>query len=188
MTTPAKKLFQGIFALLLISILGVGTGCKSYQLGHSAELPFQSIYIEPVKNDSFAPQAQTLLSSEVREAVIRDGRVKLVAAPEQADAVLMTTLTDYRRQGGARRQNDTQIARDFDITLGAELDLYDQKAGKFIFKERRIEARTNVYLDNPYSPAGSPDTQGYIQSEYNAMPRLARELGRKAADELLGAW
>ena len=188
MITPIHKMIQSAFALLAAFALSFFVGCQSYQLGHPAELPFETIYIQPAKNDSFAPQAQALLSTQVREAVIRDGRVRLIADQSEADAVLLMTLTDYTRRASARRQDDTEAAQNFDLTLRLQLDLYDLRNGNYFFKGRQLEARTTGYLSDPYAPAGARDTQGLIQSEYNAMPRLARELGRKAADELLSVW
>lgn len=181
-------MLRGTLTILAAAALTLSTACKSYQLGHPAELPFETIFIQPAKNDSFAPQAQALVSSEVREAVIRDGRVKLVANPNEADAVLTVTLTDYTRRGNSRSQADTEIAQDFDLRLYASLDLYDQRNGQFLFEERRIDARATGYTNDPFAAPGTPNTQDLIQSEYNAMPRLARDLGRKAADELLSAW
>lgn len=188
MIAPQNSFPIKAFTLIALVALGFATGCKSYKVGHPAELPFETIYIQPAKNDSFAPQAQALISTQVREAVIRDGRVKLIANETEADAVLTMTLTDYERRGGTRRQDDTERAQDVDIVIRAQLDLYDQNNGKYLFEGRNVDARTNAYFDNPYTAAGAPSTQGLVQSEYNAMPRLARELGRKIADELLSAW
>lgn len=176
------------FTLLALIFLTIFSGCRSYELGHPAKLPFETIYIEPARNDSFAPQAQALLSAQIREAVIRDGRVRLTSDRSEADALLLVTLTDYTRNAGARRQDDTELAQDFDLTLRLQLDLYDQKTGSYHFKDRQLEAQTRGYTNDPYAGNGEPDTQSLIQSEFNAMPRLARELGRRAADELLGVW
>lgn len=188
MNTRIEKFLPRCFALLAAFALSFLAACQSYQLGHPAELPFETLFIQPVKNDSFAPQAQALLSAQVREAVIRDGRVRLVANPDKADAVLLMTLSDYTRRAGARRQDDTELAQNFDLTLRLQLDLYDQREEAYLFEGRQLEAQSIGYLNNPYNTAGSPDTQGLIQSEFNAMPRLTRELARKAADELLSVW
>ena len=188
MIASITRLAPLIPALLVLIAPGLVTGCKSYQLGHPAELPFETIHIQPAKNDSFAPQAQALVSAAIREAVIRDGRAKLIADPKKADAVLSMTLTEYKRSAAARRQDDTEVAQTFDLGLQAQIDLYDQRRGEFLFQGRELEARTTGYNNNPYSGAADQATQGLIQSEYNAMPRLARELGRDAANELLGVW
>lgn len=188
MTAPIDTILLRTFALLAALSLSFFAACQSYQPGHPAELPFETIYIQPAKNDSFAPQAQALLSAQVREAVIGDGRVRLIADRSEADTVLLMTLSDYTRRAGARRQDDTELAQDFDLTLRVQLDLYDQRNGSYLFEDRQLEAQTRGYINDPYAATGEPDTQGLIQSEFNAMPRLARELGRKAADELLGVW
>lgn len=171
--------------LLTASFLG---GCQSYQLGHPAELPFKSIYIKPVANNSFAPQAQALLSSQIREAFIRDARTQLVTSEDAADAVLMVHLTEYDRAAASRQRSDTVVARDFDLTLFAEISLFDQNKGDYFFQNRSIKETSNAYVDNPFSAPGNTGTEDFLQAEYQAMPRLTRDLARKIADEVLSPW
>lgn len=177
-----------IFALLTLWAVAFLSGCKSYQFGNPTELPFKSIYIQPATNESFAPQAQALLSSQIREAFIRDGRAKLVTSEEDADAVLLVNLTEYGRQAAARRREDTALARDFDLTLTAEVSLFNQNKGDYYFQERELSERSNAYADNPYADPGALQTQDFLQAEYQAMPRLTRDLARKIADEVLSPW
>ena len=72
-------------------------GCQSYQLGDPAQLDFKSIYIKPVTNDSFAPQVQALLSSQIRELFIRDSRTQMVNDHKEADVILFVNLISYNR-------------------------------------------------------------------------------------------
>lgn len=171
----------------LICALTLGA-CRSYQLGHPTKLPFDNIYIQPAANDSFAPQAQALVSADVREAIIRDGRVKLLSNEEDADVVLLINLTDYERSPGARSNVDTVKAFDFDIILTASVSLYDQNSGQYLFQNETIDARTNAYTENPYAPAGTLNTQTYHIAERQAMPQISREIARKIADRVLSAW
>jgi hypothetical protein len=164
------------------------SGCKSYQLGSPAELPFDSIYMQPVSNDSFAPQAQALLSAQLRDAFIRDGRTKLVTSAEAADAVLLVKLTEYDRSAAAFDSNDTEVASDFDLTLVAQVSLFDQNKGDYHFQERVLQESSNAYVSNPYANAAAANTQDLLQSEHQAMPRLTRDLARKIADEVLSPW
>ena len=63
-----------MIAVLALFTSAFISGCNSYQLGNPAELPFESIYIKPVSNDSFAPQAQEglhLLQSEEEAKDVR---------------------------------------------------------------------------------------------------------------------
>lgn len=173
--------FLSITALLL-------SGCRNYQAGPGADLPFETIYIRPAKNDSFAPQAQALLSGEVRQVILRDTRVRLVMNEENADATLEVTITDYKRQPAARQREDTVQARDFDLDLVASISLRNNVDGVDYFTNRTVRERTNAYVENPYADSSALSTQNFLQAEYEAMPRLTRDLARKIADEVLSTW
>jgi len=177
-----------ISTALVLFTASMLSGCKSYQLGSPAELPFDSIYMQPVSNDSFAPQAQALLSAQLRDAFIRDGRTKLVTSAEAADAVLLVKLTEYDRSAAAFDSNDTEVASDFDLTLVAQVSLFDQNKGDYHFQERVLQESSNAYVSNPYANAAAANTQDLLQSEHQAMPRLTRDLARKIADEVLSPW
>lgn len=187
-----SALFKTLSTLgLVAATLALLSGCASYKLGSSAEIPFETIYIQPATNDSFAPQAQPIVSSQLRQAFIRDGRVKLVTKPEDADAVLTVNLTDYKRNSASRSTVDSERASDFDITLESEVSLYNQRSGDYYFEERTLLERTNAYVRNPYVEEGNLSVQNldaYHQGEREAMPRLARDLARQIADEVLSAW
>jgi len=183
--SPVRSLLLATLSLLAVCIMG---GCKAYQLGNPTELPFESIFIKPVANDSFAPQAQALLSAQIREAFIRDGRTKVVTSEEAADAVLLVNLTEYNRSGGARNQNDTAPSTSFNLQLVADVSLFNQNKGDYYFEDRELSERSNAYVGNPYAEAGAIKEQDFLQSEYQAMPRLTRNLARKIADEVLSPW
>lgn len=178
----SRRIFTALTALVTLAIL---SGCASYRWGTGSELAFESIFVKPASNDSFAPQAQALVSAQIREAFIRDGRVKIVTSEEKADAVLLVNLTDYARNPSARSSVDTEQARDFELKLTAVISLYDQANGGYHFERRMIEESTNAYTDNPFS---DEVVDSYQQAEYQAMPRLARDLARKVADEVLSPW
>lgn len=177
---------------LFLCLLGLGcltvSGCRSYQLGHPTELPFETIFVQPADNESFAPQAQAILSTKIREAMLRDSRVTLLADPGKADVLLSVTLTEYERRGATRDPDDTEVALDFDLVLTAQTSLFDQRKGRFIFENRQLEAQSSAFVNNLYAPAGAADTQSFTQSEYQAMPRIARDLATQITNEVLGAW
>ena len=171
-----------LFAFSFIS------GCNSYQLGNPVELPFESIYIKPVTNDSFAPQAQALLSAQIRDIFIRDGRTKLVTSREAADAALLINLTEYNRLVAARQSEDTALAASFNLVLAAEVSLFNQNKGDYYFQERIIKESSSTYANNPYTTPATAQTQDFLQMEYQAMPSLTRDLSRRIADEVLSTW
>ena len=103
-----------------------------------------------------------------------------------ADTVLTVNLAEYRRSSGARRSTDTVVASDFMISLTADISLYNSSKGDYLFEDRRLTASTKTYTENPYETGLR--TQAYQQSDYQAMPILARDLARKIADEVLSTW
>ena len=177
-----------MIAVLAFFTLALVSGCNSYQLGDPVELPFESIYIKPVSNDSFAPQAQALLSTQIRDAFIRDGRTKLVTSREAADAVLLINLTEYNRYPAARQSEDTTTAVSFSLVLAAEVSLFNQNKGDYYFLKRIINESSSAYADNPYATPAIAQTQDFLQMEYQAMPRLTHDLSRRIADEVLNTW
>ncbi|MGJ8639941.1 MAG: LPS assembly lipoprotein LptE [Opitutaceae bacterium] len=180
----ARCTLLAILGFIAITLL---SGCASYKLGSQGTLPFKSIYISPAVNESFAPQAQTIISAQIRETFIRDGRVKVLSNENDADTVLTVTLTDYDRKSNARFRSDTEFARTFLLTLNARVSLYNAQEGNFLFQDRELVESTNVYSDNPYATS-TTEQQSYTQAEYNAMSRIARDISRQIADEVLSPW
>ena len=177
-------------AIASLSLVGLFAGCASYQLGSSATLPYQKVFVEPVTNDSYAPQAQAVVSAKIRDVLIRDGRVQLVTSEEAADAVLSVNLTEYKRTGNTRDTSDTGRAQDFTVTLSAEVSFFDQANGSYYFQKRRIVETTNAYRDDPYTRNEDTGlgTQSYFGAEYQAMPLLAHGMARQVADTILSNW
>ena len=160
-------------------------GCQSYQLGDPVELDFKTIYVKPVTNDSFAPQVQAILSTQISDLLIRESRAQLVNDQTDADVILYVNLTDYNRGRAARQANDNTLASSYDLTLYAEVSLFNQNSGSYFFEDRMIAQSYSVYTDNPYDQT---QLQSLVQAEYQAMPSLARKLARRIADEVVSPW
>ena len=179
------QLQRGYWNTVLTFFIFLTGGCQSYQLGDPAELEFNTIYIKPATNESYAPQVQAVISAQIRELFIRDSRSVLVNDQQEADVILFVNLVNYDRDTAARQSNDTVLARSFDLELYAEVSLFDQNSGSYLFEDRLIRQKYSVYADNPYEQAQS---QSLVQAEYQAIPSLAHRLARKIADEVLNPW
>ena len=188
MTTQKQTFTYGVLVSLFSLVALLLSGCQNYQLGSSSPLSFKSIYIAPVQNDSFAPQAQAQLSIQIRETFIRDGRIQVVSKPDKADVVLETTLTEYRRPASARSSTDTVEATDFDLTLEANFSLFENKTSKFLLNNARARASVNTKTNNPYQEASITNSDSFHLAERQAMPLLARDLAREITDQILSPW
>lgn len=153
------------------------TGCANYRLGTGSTPGFRTVYVEPVENKTLLPQSQPLLSTYLREMFARDGRVQLANSAAGADATLVIVINEYRRDVAAVRQDDTGLARKFNVTLGASCTLRDNRSGKPIFENRPISAVREVFTDS-----------GLLQSEYQTLPLLAEALASKVVHVALDVW
>lgn len=172
-----RCLRPGLIAFAIFVGLFTATGCANYHLGTGATPSFHTLYIEPVANQTLLPQSQALLSTQIRESFLRDGRVTLVNSPELADATLAITLNDYHRDVAAGRADDTGLARKFNVTLGAVCTLQDRRTGRPIFSQRSVQAVREVFTDS-----------GQLQAEYQTLPLLAETLAAKVLHATLDVW
>lgn len=161
---------------LLALCLGLA-GCAHYQLGTGGQLGFTTLYVAPVANRTLLPQAQAILSTQLREKLGRDGRVTLVNSPAGADAILTVVIKDYHRDIRAVREDDTGLARKFALVLGTECTLHDARVGRDLFTSRSIEVTRDVFTDS-----------GQLQAEYQMLPVLAEALADKVAHSVLDVW
>ncbi len=174
---PGLRLFA-VAMLACVVTLGLA-GCAHYRLGTGTEgkLAFERLYIAPVENQAAVPQAVAVVSRELRNTFLRDGRVTLVDSPAAADAVLTVNLEDYGRSYTAVQPTDTALARKFDLELVARCSLLDQRSGGHLFKDRRIMVTRQIYVDDGQNPA-----------EYQALPHLADQLADWVAHAVLDVW
>ena len=158
-------------------LVGVGPGCSHYQLGTEGRLTFRTLYVEPVANQTMLPQAQALMSTQLRQRLARDGRISLVNSPDGADATLKVALNDYHRTVATVREGDTGLARKFTLTFGATCTLHDNRAGKNLFQNRTVTTQRDAFTDG-----------GQLQSEYQALPLLTESLSDRIAHAVLDVW
>jgi hypothetical protein len=158
------------------ALLGL-VGCSHYRLGTEAAPRFSTLHVAIVKTDTLLPQAQALVTTQVREAFIKDGRVRLVDSADDADATLTLTLDKYARAVAVTRPDDTGLARRFDVTLSARATLTDHRTRQDLFAGRTLLAKRGVFTDS-----------GQIQSEYQTLPLLAQDLAEQAVKVSLDTW
>ncbi|MGH7996913.1 MAG: LPS assembly lipoprotein LptE [Opitutaceae bacterium] len=178
----------GRFLLLLCAFAGAAleAGCAHYQWGTRGRLPFTSLYVEPVRNRTLLPQAEAPIETQLRLALIQDGRVQIVDSPAAADAVLAVVISGFKREVAAVRQQDTGLASKFAETLTAQCTLIDRRSGRAYFENRVVQAKRDVFTDsgNPHSPLIGDQ----LQSEYNTIPLLAESLSNHIAHAVLDVW
>lgn len=164
----------------LVSLVALALGltsCANYHLGTGAEPRFRTLHVSVVKTDVLLPQAVALVTTEVREAFIKDGRVRLVDSPAEADAELTLTLEDYHREQTVARADDTGLARRYDLVLQARATLTDRRDKKIVFANQPLRVTRGAFTDS-----------GQLQSEYQTLPLLAEQLAERTLHAALDTW
>lgn len=176
MSTPS--LCRLLSALLTLGALGLlAAGCAHYRLGTGAAAPFRTLYLEPIADSTRVPQARALLDGRVRAAFNRDGRTGVLAAPESAEATLTITITGYRREVAAVRENDTGLARKFNVQLTLSCRLRDNRSGQLIWTDHTITVQREAFTDS-----------GQLQAEFQTLPLLAEAAAAKLVHDALDVW
>lgn len=153
------------------------TGCAGYQLGTAATPKFTTLYVAPVGSDVILPQARAELTTRLREAFIRDGRVRLTDSAAAADAVLQVTIAGYNREVVVSRTDDTGLGRRFDITLQVRASLLSNRQPQPWFTDRVLEARRGAMTDS-----------GLVSAEHQLLPLLGESLATEAVRAVLDTW
>jgi hypothetical protein len=175
------------WGLILVCAL-LAQGCEHYRLGAGPGPSFSTLYVELAKNKTKLPQSRELVSSMVREAFIRDGRVELVGSSSDADATLEVTLVGYRRVNSANREDDNGLARKFTLQLTASCSLRDNRTGRMLFDARMIEVQREAFTDNGLGSVPFGTSNDQLQSEYNTLPLLASLLSDRLTHAVLDVW
>ncbi|AOS45407.1 hypothetical protein Verru16b_02488 [Lacunisphaera limnophila] len=161
---------------LLATVLGF-TGCAGYQLGTGTAPKFTTLFVAPVTSEALVPQARVELTTRLREAFLRDGRVQLAASAESADAVLQVTIARYGRTLAVSQPTDTGLARRFDLNLQARASLLKRGSEEPYFADRVLEATRGVFTDD-----------GLVPAESQIIPVLADSLANEAVHAVLDTW
>lgn len=160
------------FRITALALSAFLAGC-GYRMGTDAAPPFNSISVEPIRNESFAPQMQAEVHRQLSDTLAQEKSLHVVT--EGGQARLRVTLTEYRRDVGAVNPGDTVLASSFDLTLTAKVTL--ETADKVLFRDRVFKVTMPAF-----------GSAGYNRTEMQTLPLLSRELCKKIKDAVVDVW
>lgn len=182
-------LFRRLAAFTLLAFAFFTAACSHYRLGTGAQRDYESIFIAPVDTDAVIPQSTAVFSTQIRESFIRDGRLRVVNTPDEADAILTVKLASYRRDSLTRLPTDTGLTRKFGLILDATATLRDAKGEKTWFADRPLRVERQIFTDDG-TPAGPTFLQPVqqTQAEYAIVPTLGENLAAQVKSAVLDTW
>ncbi|WOO40683.1 LptE family protein [Rubellicoccus peritrichatus] len=168
---------RSISAFVLLTLLaGLIAGCSHYRLGEPGELPFKTVYVPPVKNSSFAPQVQAMLTQQIIAQLQEQQAIKIVSSPP-SDVTLYVKVTNYDRDVASTQASDTFLAESFNLIMEAEVTLADNRTSKNLISNRSVSASQQAFI-----------TGGFQPSEYQAMPVLTEDVANKVTNMVTSVW
>jgi hypothetical protein len=168
------------FRLLAVfsAVLILGTGCAGYRLGPTAEFPAggRSVKVAFFKNGTLEPRLVSALNHALRKQLQQDGTYRL-STRDDADVVITGTILKFNRAPISFVSADVITARDYDVTLLANITATDRSTGK-VLMDREIGGRTTLRIGTDLASA-----------ERQAVPLAATDLARNATSYLVdGNW
>ena len=176
MNITFNRRFGFLWAMLGVVILGLFSACSNYHLGRAALPPFSTIAIAPIQSSGLVPQAQSALHDQIARAFIADGTLCVVPMG-QSSTILEVTITDLCRSISATNDQDTGLARSYEVTLKAICTLTDSESGCIFLKNAPVCATLDLQVNSQY-----------VDIEYQAIPALSRTLAQRIRDRVLNAW
>ncbi|MDR1433169.1 MAG: LPS assembly lipoprotein LptE [Puniceicoccales bacterium] len=167
-----KKVF--LLAPLLAALLS--SGCMHYARGSGSHLAFARIYVAPVRNDSLAPQAQALLTKQVRRKLADEPNLEIAAEPESA-AILEITIVKFEQTVASTDTNDTINAKSFNVQMSVTCTLKDGQTGKIYFKDHKLSDSVECHA-----------VADYQEAKHQIMPKLTEKLATRICEAVCNPW
>ena len=160
------------FAVLILALFG---GCVGYRLGTMLPPGIETVHVPTFVNESGEPELEGRTTSETVREFQRDGTLRIAGADE-ADAVLRVTLAGYKLEPLRYRRDRAKTAREYRLTLTADLAIEKTASGKVIL-EKRVRGESTFEFDGDLSSA-----------KRTALPNAARDLAHDIVESVVEYW
>jgi hypothetical protein len=146
MKTPWLRL--AACAALVAGVAVVVAGCDDLAIKRTLSDDIHNVYIPPIENKTSEPQVDQLLTQQITQAFIVDGRLK-VSSQESADVILKMTLQRFDRIVLIYDAN--QVPQEYKLQMVLDADFIDAKTAAVKWTTRRTVDLT----PEPGKPAGT---------------------------------
>jgi hypothetical protein len=163
---------------LVFSLAAVFVGCAGYHLGptNGTRAGARSVEVRPFQNSTWEPRLSEAVTAALRKQVQQDGTYRLDTRGE-GDLLITGRISRYDRTALSFQPTDIITARDFRLTLAAEVTVIERNTGRTIL-HRQVTGHTSVRVGHDQT---STDRQ--------ALPLLTEDLARNITSLLAdGMW
>jgi outer membrane lipopolysaccharide assembly protein LptE/RlpB len=130
--------------IALTAILAFAASCGYYSTKGRTAGDIKKIAIPNLANQTSEPDIEIEITDNLRTGLIKDNTLKVVPESE-ADAILEATVIDYRN---VPYTFNTELQADqYRLVIALIASLFNPKENSYVWKDRRIEARSDYYLE-----------------------------------------
>jgi hypothetical protein len=180
-------------SLLALALFPLLSGCAGYRLGNISGKELQgvrSVYVPVCKNESFTPEIQVTVTNAILRAFDNDGTLQTSQQPgsdSQLDVVIKrvtrTPSRSVRRVGLnpitklPETQANVLVTAEYELKIEAEVTFLNRKVGRNILEKKIVAGTTDYFVQNDQ-----------IESERQALPQAAEDLGRHIVSLITEGW
>jgi hypothetical protein len=136
---------QRLLGIGSISILLVlAPACGIYSTTGRTAGDIKKIAVPNLSNETAQPDIEADITTNLRNGLIKDNTLKVVPEAE-ADAVLEGTVVEYKNIPFTF--NAELQAEQYRLVIGLSVSLFNPKSDTYIWKDRRIDAHSDYYLE-----------------------------------------
>jgi hypothetical protein len=164
-----------VFLLAFVPFL---FGCAGYRLGPTGGFAAgeKSILVMPFANQTLEPRLTDAVTAQLRKQFQRDGTFRL-ASHDDGDIVVTGIITKYTRHELSFQPADTLTARDYRLSMTAQVTARERGSGKVVLDEE-ISGFTLLRVG-----------ADLVSSERQSLPLLAGDLAKNVTSRLAdGSW
>jgi hypothetical protein len=160
------------------------SSCSHYKIVDLGAFPYKNLYINNISNQSFAPNAQILFNSQLRQRLLEKGNIRLVNEPSLADCQLFVEMVDYKRSPLSQANDDPGRINAMDYTLSVLVSIYDNKEDTFLVEAHRLQSTEPLI----YTQSENTVLSDIKEAEYRSIPRITNDLASQITDLIYGNW
>ena len=161
-----------------LGLILFGAGCAGYQLGPTQGrlAGAQSVQVLPFHNQTLEPRLADPLTASLRKELQRDGTFRL-ETKEAGDILVSGTIVGYNRRAIAFQRNETRTAKDYTISMTAQVTATERLTGRVLLN-KRVSGRSMIRVGNDLTSA-----------ERQGIPLVADDFARNVTSLLAnGDW
>jgi outer membrane lipopolysaccharide assembly protein LptE/RlpB len=159
------------------ALAGLLAGCGYNLVGRASNLPadVREVYVRPFANQTPRAQAEQLLTQAIADEMVTRQRLRVVGAPEEADAELAGTVTGFGVTPVTFDPNGR--ATEYEISITAQVEFRRQGSDEILWS-------SDHYLFRENYPVDLTET-GYFDQENLAIERVAERFAETLVTDLL---